>query len=224
MMRPLAMADPHGDVLQRALAGDAQAQRELVAVLLPVIRARCLVGLRRRAHAARRGRDPRQECADLTQEVLMFLVADRCRVLRAWDPARGLSLKNYVGLIAARQVSSILRTGRRSPWTDEPTMESELAELAGVVGAEPHVIAKELLSLLVGRLHEEMSPRSMMLFRAVVVDETEIEEVCRDFAMTNAAVYAWRSRLLRRVRQLAVELQGPDSTRGEEISAVGSSR
>ena len=218
------MADPHGDVLQRALAGDAQAQRELVAVLLPVIRARALVGLRRRAHSGRRGRDAQQECGDVTQEVLAFFVADRCRVLRAWDPARGLSLKNYVGMIAARQVSSILRTGRRSPWTEEPTAESDLAEMAGAIGPEPHVIAREMLSLLVGRLYEELSPRSMMLFRALVVEERPIDEVCRDFAMTDAAVYAWRSRLVRRVKQLVFELQGPDSTRAGELAVGRGSR
>jgi RNA polymerase sigma-70 factor (ECF subfamily) len=223
MRRRLAMTDLHGDVLQRALAGDAQAQRDLVCVLLPVIRARCLVGLRRRARGVPPGRDAQQECADLTQEVLTFLVADACRVLRAWDPSRGLSLKNYVGLIAARQVSSILRTGRRSPWTEEPTAEGDLAEIAGAVRAEPNVIARELLDLVLQRLYEEISPRGMLLFRALVVEERAIDEVCRDFAMTEAAVYAWRSRLLRRARQLAVELQGPESAQGDE-HAAGSSR
>jgi hypothetical protein len=44
------------------------------------------------------------------------------------------------------------------------------------------------------------------------VEEKAVDEICRDFEMTEAAVYAWRSRLVRRVKQLAVELRGPDSS------------
>jgi len=45
------------------------------------------------------GRDVRQEVADLIQEVFMALFADDARVLRSWQPERGLSLDNFVGLV-----------------------------------------------------------------------------------------------------------------------------
>src|SRR5687768_1618744 len=77
-------------------------------------------GLARRMVKAR-GRDLRQEVEDLTQEVFVALFADDARALRLWDPARGASLANFVGLLAEREVASILRSGRRSPWTEDPT-------------------------------------------------------------------------------------------------------
>jgi DNA-directed RNA polymerase specialized sigma24 family protein len=210
------MADPHADVLRRALASDPDAQRELLRVILPVIRARTLIGLRRRATGTARGRDPNQESADLTQEVLVALLDDGCRVLRAWDPSRGLSLKNYVGLVAARQVASILRTGRRSPWSEDPTPESDLVGVAGLATTEAGFVARELFDRLLQRLYEEVSPRGMQLFRALFLEERPIGDVCRDFQMTEAAAYAWRSRLVRRAKELAIELQGPDSSRAQD--------
>jgi RNA polymerase sigma-70 factor (ECF subfamily) len=212
------MEDPHADLLQRALAADPLAQRELLRVLLPVIRARVLIGLRRRARVDRRGRDPEQECADLIQEVLVTFFADRRRVLRSWKPSRGLSLKNFVGLVAARQVASILRTGHRSPWSDDPTPASDLAGLTSVAGPEPRAIARELVDKVLQRLYEDVSPLGMTLFRALLLEEKPTEEVCREFEMSEAAVYAWRSRLVRRAKELVAELQGPEGSHIEAAS------
>jgi RNA polymerase sigma factor (sigma-70 family) len=211
------MSDPAGDLhsvlIERALASDPRALRELVALVLPVVRARAVWALRRRANAERRGRDANQEGEDLTQDVLGSLFADKGRILRAWDSKRGLSLKNYVGLVAARQVSSILRTGRRSPWSEEPSPDSELAGMAdSVPPIEISLAARELFDRLFERLHEELSVRGMVLFRALVVEEQSVEDVCRTFGMTEDSVYAWRSRLLRRTRELAAEIE-PASTR-----------
>jgi len=202
------MTDPHALLLEQALAADPRGVRELVAVLLPVIRSRATLGLRRRARYERRGRDSDQECDDLTQEVLAALFAERGRVLRNWDPTRGLSLKNYVGLVAARQVSAILRTGRRSPWPDEPAPDSQLARMTESVAApEAEIGARELFDRILERLQEEVSPRGMMIFRALLVEERAIDAVCSDFEMTHEAAYTWRSRLLRRARELAEEIQ-----------------
>ena len=80
-------------LLERVLAGDAASSRALVAALLPVVQARVARVLVRRRGGS--GRDVRQEVEDLSQEVFAILFADGARVLRAWDPSRGLSLTGH---------------------------------------------------------------------------------------------------------------------------------
>src|SRR5438477_652075 len=105
--------------LERALAGERSAVRELVAAFTPVIQARAARALVR-GRGGGRGRDPRQELGDLVQDVLLLLFRDDERILRAWRPERGLSLLNYVGLVAEREVRQIAESGRRSPWSLDP--------------------------------------------------------------------------------------------------------
>jgi RNA polymerase sigma-70 factor (ECF subfamily) len=116
------------DLIRRALTGDPTALTELVAVLTPVIQARVARTLLARRHRLAGGRDVRQEVEDLSQDVFLTLFSRDARVLRDWQPGRGLSLESFVGLVAERQVLSFLCSGRaemsgnvpqaRSPWKD----------------------------------------------------------------------------------------------------------
>src|ERR1700742_4584307 len=113
---------------RRALDGDQAALASLVAVLTPVIQARVARTLLARRSFQSGGRSVRQEVEDLTQEVWVALFAREARVLRSWDAERGLSLPNFVGLVAERQVISFLRSGRRNPWKEEPSFTDEELE------------------------------------------------------------------------------------------------
>lgn len=144
----------------------------------------------------------------MTQEVFLSLFDDGGHALRAWVPARGLSLANFVGLVAERQVSSILRSGRRSPWTEDPTDAEALDVSAGSVeGPEGGVVSRDLLAAVVERVRLELSPKGLILFQLLVVDEASVETVCAELSMLPDAVYAWRSRLAKLVRRVATELQ-----------------
>src|SRR4029079_10688887 len=101
------------DQVKRALAGDERSIRALVDTLTPVIQARAARALVRRRTAAG-NRDVRQEVADLTQAVLAALFSDRGRTLAAWDPDRS-PLNAFVGLVAEREIASMLRTRRQNP-------------------------------------------------------------------------------------------------------------
>ena len=206
MLRAPRLAELTPDVVEQALAGRADRIRTLVDALTPVIQARVARGLLRRGGA--RGRDARQEVEDMTQEVFLSLFDDDGHALRAWVPARGLSLANFVGLVAERQVSSILRSGRRSPWTEDPTDAEALDVSAGsVAGPEGGVVSRDLLAAVVERVREELSPKGLILFQLLVVDEASVEAVCAEMSMLPDAVYAWRSRLAKLVRRVATELQ-----------------
>jgi RNA polymerase sigma-70 factor (ECF subfamily) len=191
--------------LERALAGDDAAIGRVVRAFTPLIPVRVTRVLLR--HRGRAGRDARQEVADLTQEILCLLFANDARVLRTWDAARGLSRTNYVGLVAEREAGHIVRSGRRSPWALDPAAAEELERLPATAES-PYAIAasKELFRVVWERLFDELTPKGHALFRLLFVDDLPVEEVCARASMQPDAVYAWRSRLLKRTRALAVEL------------------
>lgn len=192
-------------IVEEAVKGDRAATRLLVRTLLPVIQVRVA-----RALVRRRGdptRDVRSEVEDFSQEVFASLFADDARLLRAWDPTRGLSLVNFCGLIAERETISRLRSGKRSPFTETATDFDALEREAGPApDAEVRVSSREQLALLSDRLREELTPKGLELFFRLIVEEEAVESVCASTGMTPDAVYAWRSRLGKLVRKLIAEL------------------
>jgi len=198
-------------LVDRALAGAEGAARSLVAQLTPVVQARVARGLLR-SRTRTRGRDVRQELEDLTQEVFAALFADDARALRSWDPSRGLSLENFVGLVAERQVASILRSGKRSPWTEDPQDDRALEENVEAVLPERILESRDLLERLLDGVRTRLSPRGLDLFYRLCVREEAVEAVAQSCKMTPDSIYAWRSRLRRLVRELAEELAAEERT------------
>jgi len=196
------------DELRGALAGDEPALDRLVRTLTPVIQSRVARGLLLRRTGPASGRNIRQEVEDLTQEIFLVLFADGGKVLRSWQPDRGLSLSNFVGLVAERQTASILRSGKRSPWKEDPTLAEDFTQASPESGPEEITASREQLKLLLHRLTEELSPLGRHLFDLLFLRELSIEEVTRQTGMTPDAVYAWRSRLRRLAGRLLGERSG----------------
>ncbi|MBK6691289.1 MAG: sigma-70 family RNA polymerase sigma factor [Myxococcales bacterium] len=197
--------------LEPALAGDVVARRALMVALMPVVQARVARMLARAP--GQHGREPRQELMDLMQEVFLALFEDDAKALRAWAPDRGLSLANWVGLIAERQTVSILRSGRRTPFKETPTELDDLDDaLEPTAGPELGLLSRDLLTRLADRLRETLSPKGLDLFYRLFVEETSVEDVARETGMTADALYAWRSRLAKHIRVLARELS-PESSK-----------
>ena len=107
------------DEVQAALAGSEAAQTRLVRTLTPVIQSRVARGLFLWCTGSAAGRNVRQEVEDFTQKIFLHLFDDGGKVLLSWQPERGLSFLNFIGLVAERQTASILRSGKRSPWKED---------------------------------------------------------------------------------------------------------
>jgi DNA-directed RNA polymerase specialized sigma24 family protein len=194
------------DEIRSALAGDEAALTRLVRKLTPVIQSRVARGLLLWRTGAAAGRDVRQEVGDIAQEIFLYLFDDDGEVLRSWQPERGLSLLNFVGLVAKRQTASILRSGKRSPWNKEdPTLFEDFNQPARESDPEETAVSREQCKLLLDRLTEELSPLGWYLFDLLFLRELPFEEVTRETKMSPDAVYAWRSRLRRLVRRLLDE-------------------
>jgi len=198
-------ADESARLVAMALAGDPSAQERLVAVLTPVIQARVSRALLARRWALA-GRDIHSEVEDLAQDVFLHLFEKNGRVLGSWQPERGLSLENFVGLIAKCKTLSFLRSGRRNAWKEELATGEEIERIADEPDSEEVVASREELQQLLDRMFERLSPLGWHLFVLLFVQELSVEEVMAETDLSAAAVYAWRSRLRRLARELREEL------------------
>ena len=196
--------------LQQALDGDQEALGGLVDAWTPIIQARVARILLRYRQGPAAGRDVRQEVEDLAQDVFLHLFADDGRALRGWRADGGLSLDNFIGLVAERQAYSILRSGKRSPFKEDPTLTDELDSPTLAPDPETAAASRDELRHLVRRLAEELSPLGRQLFELIYVQELAVDEVAGTASMTADAVYAWRSRLRRSARLVHDELVSED--------------
>jgi len=195
------------DLVARALDGERGALATLVERLTPVIQARAAHWLLRQ-HGART-RNVRQEVEDLTQEVFLALFAQSGKILRTWEADRGLTLEKFVGLVAERQVISILRTQKRNPWKEDPTLAEDLeADLPTHAPAEEIVASSNALERLFERLKEELIPLAWHLFDLIYLQQLSVADVIAATGMSADAVYAWRSRLARLARERYSEITG----------------
>src|SRR6476661_5300861 len=195
------------DLVGRALAGDPTALSRLVALLTPVVQARVTRTLWAHRSRLASGRVVRQEVEDLSQDVFLELFARDSHVLRDWQAERGLSLENFVGLVAERQVLSFLRSGRRNPRKEDPSIPlEELKTEVPAPGPEKVAASREQLALLLDRLREELSPLGWWLFELLFIQELSVKEVRAVSGLSSAAVYAWRSRLRSLARKLQAEM------------------
>jgi DNA-directed RNA polymerase specialized sigma24 family protein len=210
------MPELTADLVTRALSGDGAALRGVVDELTPVIQARAArVLLRRRAFA--QGRDVRAWLADVTQDVFVELFRSEAKLLRAWDPARGMGLKGFVGLVAEQRTLATLRTRRQNPFNEALETGDELREDPSFAeDPEQALLSQEAATRLLDHVRAELSPLGLELFRRLLVEEQSIADVCAAMNMSTAAVQAWSSRLKKLVARLTREiLAGPPSSRRE---------
>lgn len=197
-------------LVERALQGDKKAARVLVGMLTPAIQARTTRVLLCRLA---RTRDIRQEVLDLTQQVFVHLFENEGRALLQWDPERGLSLQNYVGLIAEQQAAALFRSQRKNPWRADAVDPSTLEHASATENPEQLFASKELAARVLDASMEALSDVGRHVFDLVFVQGLSVEDVCARTGLTASAVYAWRSRLGKLVESLAVTLlEGAAST------------
>lgn len=197
-------AEDTSKLVRDALAGDRDAEERLVALLTPVIQA-CVA---RTLLARRASRNVREDVKDLTQDVLLRLFEQDRHVLRSWEPERGLSLENFVGLVSKFYVLSFLRSDKRNRRKEEPVPDKDLEGPSSDRGAEEIVVKREQLHLLLDGMRKELSPEGWHLFELLYVEELSVRETMAVTGLSEDAVYQWRSRLRRLARKLLAELSG----------------
>jgi len=203
--------------LLRALSGDLRELRSLVETMVPVVRARVVRSLSRYPHAYGSA-----EVEDLTQEVFATLFAADAKLLRKWEPERGLSLRNFVGLLTQHRVAELLR-GKLLPMRSETSLdESQLrvAQPDPAQDGEGLFTSQDVLKRLLTHLEATLSVRGLELFERLYVKNETVAQICEDTGMSAEAVYKWRSRLAKAARDGVRALEGahPHANRGREAS------
>ncbi len=185
------------ETIERACAGDPARVAQLVARLLPVVRA----VMRNRLRGAAGTSDPSALVEDGIQELFLRLFADRGCVLRRWSPAAGLPLERYVALVADRLAVSLVRAWRRGL---EHRPIEEVSDTLSAVEPPPEqwLQSRQALTLLFEALTARLSPLGRRLFELLFVEERSTESICEDTGISADSVYAWRSRLRRRALEL----------------------
>ena len=195
----------NADVLARlkaGLDGDKEAMRDIVIGVTPIIQIRVAKALLRRAHQAR-GRNIRSDVEDLVQEVFASLFAKNGQALRTWDPDRGLGFTRFVSFLAEREVGMIMRRRKRNPWTEDPTVDDRLNEISdSTTDQETRTESRQMLLLVADRLKERLSPQGRIYFQRLYLEEKTIQDVAKEHGTTPGALYTWRNRLLKLVREL----------------------
>jgi RNA polymerase sigma-70 factor (ECF subfamily) len=148
----------------------------------------------------------RSDVLDLTQQMLLLLFDRGARVLSGWEPERGLSLENFVGLVVEREAFAFLRSGRRSAWAETPTSDDVLDAHSEPSSTDRQVTCRDELRKLWRRLQLQLSPRGTALFHALLVEQQSVEEVCDTFNMSANALYSFRSRLRDKVLEIRENL------------------
>jgi RNA polymerase sigma-70 factor (ECF subfamily) len=160
----------------------------------------------------------RQDVLDRVQDVFVLLLDRGGRVLCTWKAARGLSLENFVGLVAERETRSILRSGRRSAWAEHPTPSDVLERELDPVTPEARVSAAQRAGVVLEQVQSQLSPRGLALFEALVVDGEPLEETAKRFNVSHNALYSFRSRLKALVARVRVQIDeggGPPQRHSE---------
>ncbi|WXA89762.1 sigma-70 family RNA polymerase sigma factor [Pendulispora rubella] len=189
------------------LAGDPRARRTFVQELEPVVRAQVTRALLRQRTRARR-RDVRQDVEDMVQDVFAAFFADHGKCLRAWSPERGSSFSSFVGLVAERHVAAILRSGRKSPWSDDATEPGELeAWLEPDPAPEAHHMQGQLARAVIERVAHELSPRGQEFLRVIFLEEKPVNDATSQLGVSADVVYAWRTRIVKRARRIGQQLE-----------------
>lgn len=201
-----------GTLLEAGLVGSEADVSRLVVYLMPVVQARVAQVLSTAAGGSRR-RNLREEIEDLSQDVFTTLFDKDARILRAWSPNRGLSLRNFVGMVARRKANATLSVRKRNPWYEEPMDDAAVERaLPEAAGAEEELAAKQVVREAIRRLEEEQTERGKRLLELIVKDGLSNAEVAEATGMSDSAVYQWRSRLTRALRKHVDELLAEGGT------------
>ena len=191
--------------IRQALGSTRERLRELAVWLLACVDREVRITLR--PIALRYRRDLRDVADDLVQDVMVVLLHDDGRVLRAWDPERGMQLRSFVALVVRRTIFRKFKGFRGNPWSSDPADGEDLVtRMDDGIGTRPLLFAdieyRIQLDAVLSTLHSQLNEREWRLFTKLYVEQRSPADVGQEEGMKENSVHQWCSRFHRRVRQL----------------------
>lgn len=191
--------------IRRSLEGPREQRRPLATHLLKLVDREVRITLR--PIAFRYHRNLCDAAEDFIQDVLVLLLHDDGRVLRTWDPARGMKLPSFISLVVRRYLCRRFRGFRGNPWSIDPADAEELAAyLEGGTNTGPHSFTHteyhHYLDEVLTILHGELTDRDWRIFVKLYVKQETPREVGVDEKTRENTVHKVRSRIQQRIRQI----------------------
>lgn len=151
------------------------------------------------------------DAEDLTQDVLTVLVKElpdfqhsgNTGAFRTW--LRNICLFRYQGYQRKKQLRGAPMGG-----TEFQNQMNEVAESAETQDWEREH-DRHVLAHLLEQLSSEFDEKTVTAFRRVTLEKATAQDVASELAITVAAVYMAKSRVLRRLRELAADLVGEET-------------
>ncbi|MEO1529768.1 MAG: sigma-70 family RNA polymerase sigma factor [Planctomycetota bacterium] len=180
-------------LLLRARGGEPESWHELVRMYSPFIRTQL-----------RRSRLPEHDLDDLTQDILLQLHRKICQfdhngrpgAFRRW--LRVVTLNRARAYLRSRPNVSRVSISEIEPLADDKSSASRSFER----DYNEHVIRQ-----LVSRLASEFTESTMDSFKGYVLEQRDPKEVSAELGVSLQSVYIAKSRVLKRLRQMAVEYE-----------------
>ncbi|MEM6559893.1 MAG: sigma-70 family RNA polymerase sigma factor [Myxococcota bacterium] len=186
--------------VRRALDGNRRAQREVVHRLMPIVQARARlalgVGGRSRVYT---------NAEDLAQDVWVHLWADGGACLLSYRDEYGLSLEGYVGMIAARRITSLLRkqhAARRGGRHQTAALVPDEVDAGPQSDPEIHATTRQMSGRIEDYVIRELPRKGKLVFRYVFTDELSPREAADALGVKIQVVYNWQHRIRDRIRAL----------------------
>lgn len=154
---------------------------------------------------------PGADAEDLTQDVLTVLVKElpgfehsgNTGAFRTW--LRNMCLNRYHGYQRKKQLRGEAKGG-----TEFQQQMNEVAESAETQEWEREH-DRHVLAHLLEQLSSEFEATTVTAFRRVTLGKASAQAVASELGLTPAAVYMAKSRVLRRLRELAMDLVGEET-------------
>lgn len=201
-------------LIDLAFRGDMKAQRQLAELVIEIIdrEVRNLLHQRYPTHA-------RIHADDLTYAIVLWLYESHGRLIRGWQPQRGMSFPSYLSFIGRRQIRRWLSQFRNNPAALTPTEDEQLERYQ--IGPDPELerdLEIELAYTQLARfLDTQCSEIDRRRFRALYVEEVPVCVLADREGVSRAAIDTWKKRLRDRLREglpdVVAVLEGPRTLR-----------
>ncbi len=187
--------EPH--IILRALASDARALARLYASY-----ERLVLHTARRTLCRLRLPDPPRE---LASEVWLRLLDHGCRVLRAFDPARG-SFRGFMKMVVWQHALAIARGWRRRTLREAAHLRREVAEPQ--TPCVTSILHHRLLARRILATMPDLDEVDLVLIEEALLWRTPARALAARFGYSTEALYKRGERLRTRLRVTARALEG----------------
>lgn len=189
-----------------AISGDRGAIQLLVNNLTPVIQLAIVHVLKRRP-LNQQHNYVHLEVADHCQDVFILLFKNNSKILREWNPDKGMNLKSYVSLIAKRRVISSLRKIEFTQSLDDDSINENIDTFLKTPDEGNQFVNRHLLFRIINSLKDEISEFGYDIFVQIFLYGFTAEEISHKTNLSKNAIYVWKNRLIAHVKKISVELE-----------------